>query len=214
MNWARFLLVGCAVVLVGMVLEASLRPKAPPPAADRRTPNPPRVAMTPMPAPSATPRPLAPFIGRDAPPPSRKPSAGPAAPPAAPAATTAPIVEAPTRKATPVAGNPPPKERPIAREALVLVGADPLAEAIWLDAINDPQRSAHERSDLIEDLNEEGFPDPKHVTPDDLPLIENRLSLIEQLAPDAMDQVNADAFAEAYKDLVNMYIKAGGLGGQ
>jgi hypothetical protein len=121
---------------------------------------------------------------------------------------------APKRQAAPAAANSPPKERPIAREALVLVGADPLAEAIWLDAINDPQRSAHERSDLIEDLNEEGFPDPKHVTPDDLPLIENRLSLIEQLAPDAMDQVNADAFAEAYKDLVNMYIKAGGLGGQ
>jgi hypothetical protein len=32
----------------------------------------------------------------------------------------------------------------------------------------------------------------------------NRLQLIEELAPNAMDQVNADAFAEAYKDLVNM----------
>jgi len=102
----------------------------------------------------------------------------------------------------------------VARRALALVGSDEEAEEVWVGAINDPSRSAHERSDLIEDLNEEGFADPKHVTPDDLPLIENRLSLIEQLAPDAMDQVNADAFAEAYKDLVNMYIKAGGLGGQ
>jgi hypothetical protein len=32
----------------------------------------------------------------------------------------------------------------------------------------------------------------------------SRLALIEELAPDAMDQVNADAFAEAYKDLVNI----------
>jgi hypothetical protein len=32
----------------------------------------------------------------------------------------------------------------------------------------------------------------------------NRIQLIEELAPDSMDQVNADAFAEAYKDLVNL----------
>ncbi|MEA2733662.1 MAG: hypothetical protein QOE14_113 [Humisphaera sp.] len=93
---------------------------------------------------------------------------------------------------------------PVAREALDLVGADPAAEAIWYEAINDPAVSAHDRQDLIEDLNENGFPDPKHVTPDDLPLVVSRLELIEQLAPDAMDDVNADAFAEAYKDLNNM----------
>jgi hypothetical protein len=37
-----------------------------------------------------------------------------------------------------------------------------------------------------------------------LPLIKNRLILIDQLAPDAMDKVNAAAFQEARKDLVNM----------
>ena len=68
-------------------------------------------------------------------------------------------------------------------------------------------RSAHERQDLIEDLNEEGFPDPKNITPDDLPLILGRLELIEELGPDAMDEVNADAFAEASKDLNNMLEK-------
>lgn len=98
----------------------------------------------------------------------------------------------------------------MARAALALVGADPVAEAVWYDAINDPSRTAHERQDLIEDLNEDGFPDPKRVTADDLPLIESRLALIEQLAPDAMDEVNAAAFAEAYKDLVNMYARAMG----
>jgi hypothetical protein len=95
-----------------------------------------------------------------------------------------------------------------ARLALSLVGIDPDAEAVWAGAINDPSRTAHERQDLIEDLNEDGFPDPKHVTADDLPLIESRLALIEQFAPEAMDDVNAAAFAEAYKDLMNMYGRA------
>jgi hypothetical protein len=98
----------------------------------------------------------------------------------------------------------------VARMALGFVGEDPDAEDLWFDAINDPNRSADERKDLIEDLNEEGFADPKHLTEDDVPLILNRLQLIEELAPDAADDVNAAAFAEAYKDLVNMLEKARG----
>ena len=95
-----------------------------------------------------------------------------------------------------------------ARRALSFVGIDPDAEAVWASAINDPARAAHERQNLIEDLNEEGFPDPRHVTADDLPLIERRLALIEQFAAEAMDDVNAAAFAEAYKDLQDMYGRA------
>ena len=95
----------------------------------------------------------------------------------------------------------------IAREALNFVGADAMADAVWVQAINDPNVTPHDRQDLIEDLNENGFADPKHLTQDDLPLIINRLEMIELLAPDAMDQVNADAFAEAYKDLNNMVKK-------
>jgi len=94
------------------------------------------------------------------------------------------------------------------RQALALVGDDPLAEVVWADAIDDPTRSQHERQDLIEDLNEVGFADPAHPTADDLPLIANRLALIEELAPYALDDVNAAAFAEAYKDLMNMYDRA------
>jgi hypothetical protein len=94
--------------------------------------------------------------------------------------------------------------KPIARTALSYVGADQDAEEVWVNAINDPNRSADERKDLIEDLNEDGFPDPKNITQDDLPLIVSRLMLIEELAPDAIDDVNAAAFAEAYKDLANM----------
>ena len=64
--------------------------------------------------------------------------------------------------------------------------------------------AAEERKDLIEDLNEDGLSDPQHPAPEDMPVILNRIQLIEQLAPDSMDQVNAAAFAEAYKDLVNL----------
>ena len=92
-----------------------------------------------------------------------------------------------------------------AREALSYVGIDADAEEYWYGAINDPSLPANERQNLIEDLNEGGFADPRRPTLDELPLIVNRLLLIEDVAGDAMDQVNADAFQEAYKDLVNMY---------
>jgi hypothetical protein len=93
---------------------------------------------------------------------------------------------------------------PVARVALSLVGMDPDAEDYWFAAINDLSLPAHERQDLIEDLNEEGLPDPEHPTIDDLPLIFSRLELIETIAPDAADDVNAAAFIEAYKDLLNL----------
>ena len=97
-----------------------------------------------------------------------------------------------------------PLQDPMAREALAFVGADEWAEAYWYEAINDPSLPANERQDLIEDLNEDGLSDPRHPTEDDLPLILSRLLIIEEVAWDAMDEVNADAFQEAYKDLVNL----------
>ena len=97
-----------------------------------------------------------------------------------------------------------PIQDPDARAALSLVGADPAAEQYWTTAINDPNLPANERKDLIEDLNEDGLSDPKHPGSQDLLLILSRIQLIEQLAPASMDQVNADAFHEAYKDLVNL----------
>ena len=104
----------------------------------------------------------------------------------------------------------PDPSKPLERQALSLVGADPAAETYWINSINDPNLSAHDRSDLIEDLNEEGFENPHLPTFDDLPMIENRLALIESLAPNSMDEVNAAAFAEAYKDLVNMRTRVTG----
>jgi len=41
-----------------------------------------------------------------------------------------------------------------------------------------------------------------------------RIQLVVALGPDAMDKVNADAFDEAYKDLVNLAKLAAGSGGE
>jgi hypothetical protein len=93
---------------------------------------------------------------------------------------------------------------PEARDALALVGSDSVAEQYWLLAINNSKLPAKERQDLIEDLNEEGFTNAKNPTPEDIKIIEHRIKLIDELAPHAMDNVNADAFREARKDLAQM----------
>jgi hypothetical protein len=132
-----------------------------------------------------------------------------------------PVVEPePPKKvpATPVVAAAQPKKKPpikdpAAREALALVGAGPEAELYWYSAINDFSLSAHERQDLIEDLNEDGLSNPAHPTIQDLPLILSRIDLIENVGPETMDPVNAAAFEEAYKDLVNLARKAAS-GGQ
>ena len=93
---------------------------------------------------------------------------------------------------------------PMARLSLNLVGSDPDAEAYWVGAINDSALPPEERKDLIEDLNEDGLSDPHHPTAEDMPLIMRRIQLIEQLAPNALDDVNRAAFAEAHKDLVGL----------
>jgi hypothetical protein len=104
----------------------------------------------------------------------------------------------------PVTSGKAPPQDPLARVALSFVGADPEAEAYWYAAIDDPDLPPQERQDLIEDLNEDGLTDPRHPAAEDLPLILGRLLLIEALAPYARDEVNADAFAEAHKDLVGL----------
>lgn len=126
--------------------------------------------------------------------------------PVAPQATPDIAAAKPQKIKTP--GNKPKKELvdPEARVALEFVGADPVAEEYWTAAINNPEIPANERKDLIEDLNEVGI-DPKHLTAEDAPLILSRMAIIENNFPFAMDDANADAFAEAYKDLLNMLAK-------
>jgi hypothetical protein len=95
-------------------------------------------------------------------------------------------------------------KEPLARLALSFVGADPQANEFYQKTINDPLLTRSDRKNLIEDLNQDGFADTRNLTARDLPLIQNRIALIEQLAPQAMDDANAAAFKEAYKDLINM----------
>jgi hypothetical protein len=96
-----------------------------------------------------------------------------------------------------------PLRDPEARAAMSLVGIDPEAEAYWLGAIFDSTLPENEREDLMEDLNEEGLSDHKHPGPKDLPLILNRLAIIEEVLPLA-DAFMVKHLGEAYKDLVNL----------
>lgn len=95
-------------------------------------------------------------------------------------------------------------KEPLARLALNFTGADAQANEFYQQAINDPVLTKSHRKNLIEDLNQDGFADSKNLGPEDLPLIQNRIALIEQLAPGATDPVNVAALKEAYKDLLNM----------
>jgi hypothetical protein len=97
----------------------------------------------------------------------------------------------------------PPLQDPVARVAMSLVGADPDAEAYWLEAIFDSSLPDGEREDLMEDLNEEGLSDHKRPGPEDFPLIVNRLALILEIAPEA-DEFMLRHLGEAYKDLLNL----------
>jgi hypothetical protein len=92
----------------------------------------------------------------------------------------------------------------VARVALAFVGADRNATDFWQQTINDTSLGKGDRRNLIEDLNEEGFADRKNLSANDLPLVQSRLALIEQLAPSAVDEANTKAFQEAYKDLTRM----------
>jgi hypothetical protein len=121
------------------------------------------------------------------------------------AASATPKLQKKSRHNGTGAPQPPPTlVAPQARIALALVGSDPTAESVWLGAINDPFVPPNERKNLIEDLNEDGFADPHHISPDEMPLVMSRIQLIEQLAPFSTDDTNTAAFNEAYKDLTNM----------
>jgi len=208
-------MLGCTVA-AAVVVRRHLSPAPVPEAMNVPPPAPaPEVAVTPTEKPA--PLPVRPQTHRPIEPPIASADTTPAPEPAKKAAPIAPAKRPPVAANSKAANNTagaagapkPPRDlaNPDARVALSFVGADPIAEQVWATAINDPSVPEHERSDLIEDLNEDGFPDPKNVTMDDVPLIVSRINLIEQMAPSAMDDVNAAAFAEAYKDLNNMLVK-------
>jgi hypothetical protein len=189
-NGAFFGAVGLAVVILGAAVYKARVVKTPPPA--------PVIAEAPAPAPPrAEPRPVPPVVF----PVPEPPAPVIEAPPAPPVVSVPPVV----RPIPAPAPLPAFVAEPDARAALAYVGADPAAERVWVQAINDTTNLApNDRKNLIEDLNETGFDDPNNLTPADLPLINNRLDLIDALYQDAADDTNAAAFDEAYKDLLNM----------
>lgn len=84
--------------------------------------------------------------------------------------------------------------------ALAFAGADANANNLSIEAINDPALTLNHRSNLVENLDEDGVANARNLRADDLPLIDSRIELIEQLAPRAMGEVNLAAFKEACKD--------------
>jgi hypothetical protein len=201
----RLLLLGALVVLgasVSAFLQWNEHPNGPvpPPVKEAAAPTP---TVPASPAISATPAQPPPPGTRSEPAPVKQfevASADPAAQPAA----IAPAVAPARKQYQPGLSKFKNAQDPQARLALSGVGSDTTAELRWIAAINDPNLPAKERKDLIEDLNEDGLSDPSHPAPRDLPVIESRLHLIEQLLPSAIDQTNADAFREAQKDLIKM----------
>jgi hypothetical protein len=89
------------------------------------------------------------------------------------------------------------------------VGVDSDAEDYWLGAVFDPNLPTSERQDLIDDLNEEGLPDPKHPTEDDLPVLYSRLEMLEALIPFVHGSLE---WEEAREDLLNLIANAMGGG--
>ena len=96
------------------------------------------------------------------------------------------------------------QREPFARVALNYTGIYPQADQLWRNTVTDMSVPEEHRKNLIEDLNEVGFNDPQHITPSDLPLIEKRLNILEDLAKNTSDPANLAAIKEAYKDLAGM----------
>ncbi len=198
---AVVLAIAGAVTVVIIAQHRAAKEPAPPAAPAAWQPTPAQTAAEPLPAPP--PQEPAPTVVQEPRPPTPEPAPQTATPPPA-ARTDNKPAKAPGQAGQGGRAPKPPLQDPLAREALALVGVNPTAEAYWYAAINDPSLSGHERSDLIEDLNEDGLSDPKHPGPEDLPVILNRIQVIEAAGSYVMDQVNADAFQEAYKDLLNL----------
>ena len=204
----KTILVSILAVAIGIAVTGRLTLK-PPAVRETARANHPEPVAAPEPAivpPTASPDPV-PMEPAGKPPESAPPSAKPDA--AQKVAATPTVAKPPSQGQ----GKKPkePLRDLIAREAMSLVGVDPDAEAYWLGAIYDSSLPDQEREDLIEDLNEEGLSDPKHPSPEDLPVILNRIEMIEEIAFTA-DDFMLSHLLEVYKDLVNLAKITQGVG--
>ncbi|MGN6555231.1 MAG: hypothetical protein ACTHLW_16105 [Verrucomicrobiota bacterium] len=170
-----------------------------------RRPAPEITTVKPRPAVQATAQPASPPIQEIASPKPALPietATSPSETKTAPPSATAPAQPQPSANQ--------PKQQlqdPNARIALALVGEDPDAEAYWEDAIFDTSLPDKEREDLMEDLNEEGLSDPRHLTQEDMQLIAARIPIINEVAFEATqrgDLFMLEHLGEAYKDLWNL----------
>jgi hypothetical protein len=99
----------------------------------------------------------------------------------------------------------PSKKEPLARYALTFAGADPQATEFWRQTISDTALPMDHRSELIEDLNQDGLQNERNPTAQDARLITNRLALIDTLRDQVADNPRLTAaWAEAQKDLLDM----------
>lgn len=71
----------------------------------------------------------------------------------------------------------PGSKEPLARIARTYVGGDAQALKLFHTAILDPSLLPDQKSNLVEDLNEEGLTNQKVPTPEDLQLIAKRCQL-------------------------------------
>jgi hypothetical protein len=99
----------------------------------------------------------------------------------------------------------PGSKEPLARLALAFVGGNSQqAVQLWHTAITDPSITPDQKSNLVEDLNEDGLVNRKTPTQEDLQVIANRYALTQAyLQQDYVlnDKVLHAAFREADKDL-------------
>jgi len=93
----------------------------------------------------------------------------------------------------------------VAFRALWYLGTDSAAEATWAAAINDPRLPEGVRSDLIIDMIDEGYTDNERPGAADLAVVRARLQILERHAPHAMDEINARAFEQAYREMLQLY---------
>lgn len=111
-------------------------------------------------------------------------------------------VEQPTETQT-TSPNPV-QQAALARESLTMVGVSAEANEYWFAAVNNPEVPTIQRQVLIAALSEVGFEDPNNPTEEELPLIMSRITLLQRLAQNPLDQASATAIQATSAALVDM----------
>ena len=95
-------------------------------------------------------------------------------------------------------------KEPLARVALFYTGQNQQATEMFNTIINDNGLPVDLRREMAEDLNQDGFVNEKHPTPEDIKLVGSRLKLIDKYLGTVADPKIHAGFMEAQKDLLDM----------